>query len=287
MSTIVNILNLAKSPFISILIDNTNTKYGKFRPYLIMTGIPTAFLICLMAFIPNSANYTVKGVLLCLIYALTMLFQNTHSLAYSSLAQVLTPNSSEHTSLLSVSSFIYNLGPSIVNMFLPIFAELFDGGMRGFAVYRVIFPVFSVAGILLSIWTFKDTKGKIIVPKTYVAKVKFSDGIKEIKNNKYFWLIYLYQILGVMNAVIGTASVPGMLLAKKIGKKNCLIMFNVLRAVFAALMLFTADNHFLFLACASTLQRWQSAVIPLSHQPLPLIFLITSSGKRANALRAL
>lgn len=292
MSTIVNILNLVKSPFISMLIDNTNTKHGKFRPYLIITGIPTAFLICLMAFIPNTANYTVKCVLLCFIYALAMLFQSTYSLAYSSLAQVLTPNSSERTSLLSVSAFIYNLGPSIVNMLLPIFAELFDGGMRGFAVYRVMFPIFSVAGILLSIWTFKDTKEKIIVPKTYVAKVKFTDGIKEIKSNKYFWIIYLYQILGVMkggissilawycsyvirsdsvlgimNTVMGTASVPGMLLApllaKKIGKRNCLIAFNVMRAVFAALMLFTANSPFLFLASLyiATLATGGDAVI--------------------------
>lgn len=292
MSTIVNILNLAKSPFISMLIDNTNTKFGKFRPYLIITGIPTAVLICLMAFIPSSINYTLKCVLLCLIYALAMLFQSTYSLAYSSLAQVLTPNSAERTSLLSISAFIYNLGPSIVNMILPIIAELFDGGMRGFAVYRVMFPVFSVAGILLSIWTFKDTKEKIIVPKTYVAKVKFTDGIKEIKNNKYFWLLYLYQIfgvmkggissilawycsyvimsdsvLGIMNTVMGTASVPGMLLApvlaKKFGKRNCLIVFNVMRAVFAALMLFTSNSPVLFLASLyiATLATGGDAVI--------------------------
>lgn len=278
MSTIVNILNVVKAPFISMLIDNTNTKYGKFRPYLILTGVPTAFLICLMAFIPNDFNYTLKCVLLCLIYALIMVFQTMYALAYTSLAQVLTPNGEERTTLLSVSQFIYSLGPSIVNLFLPIFAGLFEGGMQGFTAYRVLFPIFSAFGLLLSIWVFKDTKEKIIVPKTYVAKVKFSQGIREIKNNKYFWLIYLYQILGgmkygigsilawycvyviksdsvlgIMNAVIGTASVPGMLLApvlaKKFGKKACLIAFNVIRAVFSGLMLITMDNSFLFLAC--------------------------------------
>lgn len=278
MSIIVNILNLVKSPFISMLIDNTNTKYGKFRPYLLWTGIPTAVLICLMAFVPNDFNYTLKCVLLCLIYALTMLFQSTYALAYTSLAQVLTPNGQERTSLLSVSQFIYSLGPSLVNMLLPIFAEFFDGGMLGFSAYRVLFPIFSVAGILLSIWVFKDTNEKIIVPKTYVAKVKFSQGIREIKNNKYFWLIYLYQILGamkygigsilswyclyvvrsnsllgIMNTIIGTASVPGMLLApvlaKKFGKKNCMIAFNVMRAVFSGLMLVTMNNSVLFLVC--------------------------------------
>lgn len=276
MSTIVSILNLVKSPFISMLIDNTNTRFGKFRPYLLFTGIPAAALICAMAFIPPSANYTLKCVLLCLIYAVTMLFQSTYSLAYSSLAQVLTPNSSERTGLLSISAFIYNLGPSIVNLILPIIATAFDGGMTGFGVYRVMFPVFSVFGIALSIWTFKDTEEKIIVPKAYVAKVKFADGIKEIRSNKYFWLIYLYQILGcmkggvtsilswyclyaldnnallgIMNTIMGTASVPGMLLApvlaKKFGKRNCLIAFNVLRAVFSLIMMFTSKSPVAFL----------------------------------------
>ena len=52
-----------------------------------------------------------------------------------------------------------------------------------------------------------------------------------------WYCIYVVRsdaVLGVMNAVIGTASVPGMLLApllaKKIGKRSSLIWFNLLRA---------------------------------------------------------
>ena len=278
MSTFVTIINLLKTPFVSMLIDNTDTKYGKFRPYLILTGIPTAILICLMAFIPNSMNYTAKCITLCGIYVLAMLFQSVYALSFTSLAQVLTPDSEERTSLLSISQFIYSLGPSIVNIILPVIAGMLPGGMKGFTAYRIIFPIFSVIGIALSVWTFKGTKEKIVVPKDYVAKVKFFDGIKSLYNNKYFWLFYLYNILssmkygigamltwycayvlesdtvlGIMNAVIGTASVPGMLLApmlaKKIGKRNCLIFFNAARAVFAIMMLFTGNTPVLFLGC--------------------------------------
>ena len=278
MSTFVTIINLLKTPFVSMLIDNTDTKYGKFRPYLILTGIPTALLICLMAFIPNSMNYTAKCITLCGIYVLAMLFQSVYALSFTSLAQVLTPDSEERTSLLSISQFIYSLGPSIVNIILPVIAGMLPGGMKGFTAYRIIFPIFSVIGIALSVWTFKGTKEKIVVPKDYVAKVKFTDGIKSLYNNKYFWLFYLYNILssmkygigamltwycayvlesdtvlGIMNAVIGTASVPGMLLApmlaKKIGKRNCLIFFNAARAVFAIMMLFTGNTPVLFLGC--------------------------------------
>lgn len=244
MSAFVAVINLVKTPFVSMLIDNTDTKYGKFRPYLIWTGIPTALLISFMAYIPNEINYTLKCLILCGNYTLAVLFQSVYALAFTSLAQVLTPDSRERTSLLSVSQFVYSLGPSIVNMVLPIVAGLFPGGMKGFTAYRVMFPLLSVVGIALSIWTFKGTREKIVVPKDYVAKVRFFEGIKSLYNNRYFWLYYAYNILGsmkyaiggiltwycayvlesdavlgIMNAVIGTASVPGMLLAPVLAKK--------------------------------------------------------------------
>lgn len=274
LNIIMGIINLIKAPFISMMIDNTNSKYGKFRPYLLYTGVPTAILLCLMAFIPNEINYVAKVAIIGVTYACLMIFQALYAQAFTSLAQVLTPNGEERTSLLSVSMFIYSLGPSIVNMLLPILAPL-TGGMTDFKTYRIFFPAFSIIGIILSIITFKGTEEKIVVSKDYVAKVKFSEGIKQIAKNKYFWLINLHTILsglkygigsilgwyciyqlksdamlGVMNTVIGTASVPLMLLApllaKKLGKRNVLIWTNLIRAAFCVVMLFTMDNTVLF-----------------------------------------
>lgn len=291
LNIIMGIINLIKTPFISMLIDNTNSKYGKFRPYLLYTGVPTAVLLCLMAFIPNTINYWAKVSVIGVTYACLMIFQALYAQAFTSLAQVLTPNGEERTSLLSVSMFIYSLGPSIVNMLLPILATL-TGGMTEFKTYRILFPIFSIVGIILSIITFKGTKEKIVVSKDYVAKVKFSDGIKQVAKNKYFWLINLHSILsalkygigsilgwyciyqlksdamlGVMNTVIGTASVPLMLLApllaKKLGKRNVLIFTNIIRAVFCAVMLFTMDNtvaFFVFLYLATVTMGGDSVI---------------------------
>ena len=276
LSIIMGIINLIKTPFISMLIDNTNSKYGKFRPYLLYTGLPTAVLLCIMAFIPNDINYWTKVAFIGVTYACLMIFQALYAQAFTSLAQVLTPNGEERTSLLSVSMFIYSLGPSIINMLLPILAEL-TGGMTDFKTYRIFFPIFSVIGIVLSLITFKGTEEKIVVPKNYVAKVKFSEGMKQVAKNKYFWLLNFYNVLsglkygigsilawyciyqiksntmlGVMNTVIGTASVPLMLLApvlaKKIGKRNIIIITNLLRAGLSALMLFTMDSKIAFFA---------------------------------------
>lgn len=274
LNIIMGVINLLKAPFISMLIDNTNSKYGKFRPYLLYTGVPTAILLCFMAFIPNDLHYSAKVAFIGVTYAFLMVFQALYAQAFTSLAQVLTPNGEERTSLLSVSMFIYSLGPSIVNMLLPILAS-FTGGMTDFKTYRIFFPIFSVVGIVLSIITFRGTTEKIVVSKDYVAKVKFSEGIRQVAKNKYFWLINIHSILsglkygigsilgwyciyqlksdamlGIMNTVIGTASVPLMLLApmlaKKMGKRNAVIWTNLIRAAFCAAMLFTMDHAVLF-----------------------------------------
>ncbi len=296
LNIIMGILNLIKTPFISMLIDNTNTKYGKFRPYLLYTGLPTAILLCGMAFIPNDINYWTKVSLIGIVYAFLMIFQAMYAQAFTSLAQVLTPNGEERTTLLSVSMFIYSLGPSIINLVIPILAQL-TWGMTDFKTYRVFFPIFSAIGVLLSLITFKGTKEKIVVPKDYVAKVKFSEGIKQVAKNKYFWLLNFYNVLsglkfgigsilawycvyqiqnegmlGLMNTVLGTASVPLMLLApvlaKKIGKRNILLVTNLLRAGFAAIMLFTMGNSvvfFVFLYLA-TLMLGGDGVVTTSMQ---------------------
>ncbi|MCH5317443.1 MAG: MFS transporter [Eubacterium sp.] len=291
LNIIMGIINLIKAPFISMLIDNTNSKYGKFRPYLLYTGVPTAVLLCFMAFIPNDINYVAKVAVIGVTYACLMVFQALYAQAFTSLAQVLTPNGEERTGLLSVSMFIYSLGPSIVNMLLPIFATL-TGGMTEFKTYRVFFPIFSIIGIALSIMTFKGTEEKIVVSKDYVAKVKFSEGFKQVAKNKYFWLINAYSILGalkygigsilgwyciyqiqsdamlgVMNTVIGTASVPLMLLApllaKKLGKRNVIIWTNLIRAILCVVMFFTMNNtvvFFVFLYLATVTMGGDSVV---------------------------
>lgn len=206
LNIIMGIINLLKTPFISMLIDNTNSKWGKFRPYLLYTGIPTAVLLCGMAFMPNEINYWAKVAMIGVTYSVLMIFQALYALAFTSLAQVLTPNGEERTSLLSVSMFIYSLGPSIVNMLLPILAGL-TGGMTDFKTYRIYFPIFSIVGIILSFITFKGTKEKIVVPKNYVAKVKFSEGIKQVSKNKYFWLINIHSVLSGLKYGIDRKSV--------------------------------------------------------------------------------
>lgn len=55
-----NIISVLKTPIVSILVDNTNTKMGKFRPYLLWAGIPCLIGVVGMTWlIPvNGSNIT-------------------------------------------------------------------------------------------------------------------------------------------------------------------------------------------------------------------------------------
>ncbi|MDR1927174.1 MAG: MFS transporter, partial [Oscillospiraceae bacterium] len=123
LSVLMGVLNLVKTPFVSMLLDNTKSSLGKFRPYLIYTGVPTVCLLTFMAFIPLDFSYRGKLLLIGAAYALLMLFQSLFQTAYDSLGQVMTPNEKERTSLLSVSAFVGNLGPSILGALIPILAN--------------------------------------------------------------------------------------------------------------------------------------------------------------------
>ena len=50
---IVAILSLFRAPLVGWLVDNTNTKWGKYRPYLLFSGLLSVVCFWLLAFIPN------------------------------------------------------------------------------------------------------------------------------------------------------------------------------------------------------------------------------------------
>ena len=105
-----------------------------------------------------------------------MIFQALYAQAFTSLAQVLTRTERKRTTLLSVSMFIYSLGPSIINLVIPILAQL-TWGMTDFKTLSCFSPYFLQSGVLLSLITFKGYKEKIVVPKDLCCQGKIQRGV--------------------------------------------------------------------------------------------------------------
>lgn len=273
MNAVVTLFMLLITPTRAMLFDNTRSKMGKFRPYLLYMGIPTALLGTLFVYLPyETMSYNGKLISVFIVYTLLQICSPFYLAAYSSLVQVLSPNSSERSWIIGVSSIVYSFAPTVINPVLPLIGPLDD-----MKTYRIAFPFFCTIGACVSMLCIFGTREKIIVPKQYVQKIGFFEGLKKVSKNKYFWIVngsnwisflnYNYSslfqyvfyygmnnnaIYSIMTVIKGEASTPGLALGapltNKLGKKKiCLLSLSV-QAACMALMLTCYENYYLFFA---------------------------------------
>ena len=270
---------LVFQPLKAWLIDNTPGNQGKARPWLLWLSIPSAVLLSSLAFMdPSWPDMTMVIVVAVIYVVMNWIYQFYYS-QYTLLAYVISPNSQERANIITISSIVYSLAPTITGAVIPLLANLFEGGQLSLNLYRVIIPVFCALGVLLTMLTYFGTKERIIQPKEYKAKVKFWDAMKKCVKNKYLWIInittwfqfgriavtgmitwvYVYilqnnNIQSLMTLVMGTASGIGMFVApfviKLIGKRNAAIIANFLAAGASALLIaFPNSLPLLFISC--------------------------------------
>ncbi len=282
LATVNTVFTIVVQPLKSYWIDNvgakSNKQRGKARPFLLWLGAPSAILVTLFAFIPTTwahNNHTAVVVIVGILFlAMSFIYQFFYGM-YIQLSQLMSPNTTERADIISISSIVYSLAPTITGAVFPLIASAFDQGQRDINFYRIIFPVFAFIGLAISYIAYFGTKERIVVPKTYKAKVKFSDGFKKIMSNKYLWImnlstmfvfargaitacqfwtyIYILQneaIQSLVTLIIGTASGIGMAAApfiiRAIGKKWATIVTNLMFAVSSFLLIFFNDNFIVF-----------------------------------------
>lgn len=250
----------------SYIIDSARFKSGKFRPWLAITGIPTVIIAVVFVWLPyETMSYMQKVIAVFLCYNLLQCFYPFFQQAYTDLANVISPNSHERTDIVSVSSIIYSMAPSLTGLFVPMLSTL-TGGLNSITTYRIIHPLVAVVGLLLSYVAYAGTRERIIVADSHVTQFKFSDAFRAVAKNKYFWItslagwlgflegavgviigwtfIYAYPdrmgLYGVATTLIGNAALWAMLICpiaiRVLGKRNLLIWCNVTNVVLIGLL---------------------------------------------------
>ncbi|MBR7072883.1 MAG: MFS transporter, partial [Eubacterium sp.] len=210
---IATILNIPLTAIRANMIDNTRGKGGKYRPYLLSMGIPTALIALVYVWFPYARMYSMfpgkmlgydKGywikVAVVFICNLALhFFFNFFRDAYENLIHVLSPNTQERTDVLAVKAVVYSLAPSIMNILNPVIANYFaNSDQSNIIVYRITYPIYAVLGIGLTIVVWANTKEKIVQAKTHTIQIRFMDALKEVAKNKYFWIIALAGWLGFL-----------------------------------------------------------------------------------------
>ena len=278
MLTVANLIGIPIGIFRSWYYDNHHIPGGKFLPFIRKTGFPIVLISMIFVWLPYEYfNYTTKAVVVWLMYFLLSQFLCFYNESYTYFQQIISPNAQERANVMSISQVIYSLAPTISNLFIPMIAG-WTWGLDNIWTYRVIFPVFTAIGFVISTIFFRKVKERLILPKKKLEAVRMLDAIREVAKNKYYWIIqaaawvvflesgygiilnwsfvYAYNgeydsYLGLANTVIGNAALWSMLLAplaiKVMGKRNLLITTNAINIVVLVILYFTYRN--LILIC--------------------------------------
>ena len=278
MLIVANLIGIPLGIFRSWYYDNHNMKGGKFLPFIKKTGLPIVLIATIFVWLPfENMEYITKAVVVWFMYMLMSVFLCFYNESYSYFQQIITPNAQERATVMSITQVIYSLAPTITNLFIPLIAGL-TWGLNNIWTYRIIYPVFTFVGLIISTIFFRKVKERLILPKKKPEPVRLFDAIREVAKNKYYWIIQAaawvvflesgygvvlgwsfvygnggeYQAsLGIANTVIGNAALWSMLLAplaiKVMGKRNLLITANSINVVILIILYFVYKN--LILVC--------------------------------------
>ena len=273
MLIVANLVGIPIGIFRSWYYDNHNLKGGKFLPFIKKTGLPIVLITTLFVWLPyENMQYITKAVVVWFMYMLMNIFLCFYNESYTYFQQIITPNAQERATVMSISQVIYSLAPTITGLVIPLIAG-FTWGLNNIWTYRVVYPIFTVIGFVISTVFFRKVKERLILPKKKPEPVRMFDAIREVAKNKYYWIIqaaawvvflesgygvvlgwsFVYvnggehqAMLGVANTVIGNAALWSMLLApiaiKVMGKRNLLITANSVNIVILLVLYFTYKN---------------------------------------------
>jgi len=192
MLLVTKFIDACTDPIMGAVADRTQTRFGKFRPYLVWAGIPMAGAAILTFSTPDLGEGA-KLVYAYVTYTLMMMMYTVLSTPYSSLSGVMTARSQDRTSLISIRFIFAFSGGFVVNFFTMDLVNAFGQGddAKGWQMTMLLYGV--AAAIIFTI-TFFTTRERIAPPQT--QKTNPVADIKDlIKNRPWLILIALSMII--------------------------------------------------------------------------------------------
>src|SRR5678816_4452887 len=169
-----------------LIADRTNTRWGKFRPYLLFGAIPYGICGYLM-FAGPELGPTGKIIYAAVTYALMMMSYTIINVPYSAMLGVISPSPRTRT-VASTWRFVGAFGAALlISLFVRPLVKYLGAGSetRGFQLTMAIFAVVSVVLILI---TFATTTERVTPPPQQKTNVR--EELGELFQN-WPWVVLL------------------------------------------------------------------------------------------------
>lgn len=207
MFLIVRIIDVIWDPIVGAFVDKKSPRWGKYRTYLILGGLPlTGFaILCFWNGFSGSLLYayiTYVGLSMC--YTLI-------NVPYGALNASLTRDTNEITVLTSTRMFMANLGGLAVSYGIPVLvAALSPDGKINSAdaggAWFTTMGIYALIGFVLLIFCFSQTKERVVMDAKETENVKVSDLWVEFVRNKPLRVLAFFFITAFAMMAIGNSA---------------------------------------------------------------------------------
>ncbi len=144
-------------PFVGIMADKTQTKWGKFRPWVLWTAVPFA-AVFIFAFTTPHFGATGKLVYAYVTYILLMAFYSMNNTPYSALNGVMTGDVNERTSLSSFRFFFsMSIAFLVQGLTLPLVDKFGHGdAQKGWSMTMGVYGIIIVVFLFITFLSAKE-----------------------------------------------------------------------------------------------------------------------------------
>ena len=216
MFLVVRGIDILWDPLVGAFVDKAHPRWGKYRSWLILGGIPLAAfaILCFWNGFSGSLLYaylTYVGMSMCF----TLI-----NVPYGALQASVTRDTEEITILTTVRMLFANLGGLIIKT-LPLVIAIFapkvlnpDSG-KWEAVYNtpdagrawfITMSIFALAGLALFVFCFFESRERIVPDRSQDNKVKASDLWMELVRNRPLRVLSVFFIVAFTTMSISNAS---------------------------------------------------------------------------------
>ncbi|MBX2850064.1 MAG: MFS transporter [Acidiferrobacterales bacterium] len=196
------IIDAFTDPVMGAVADRTNTRFGKFRPYLLWAGLPMAGA-AVLTFTTPDLNDTGKLIWCYCTYTAMMVCYTVLSTPYSALSGVMTARSQERTTLISIR-FIFAFGcGALVNRFTLPLVEFFGNGNETLG-WQLTMALYGVLATLIFLVTFATTKERIAPPPQ--QQTNPIDDIKDLIGNRPWLILFALAMIIMMTITMRAGS---------------------------------------------------------------------------------